>query len=143
MQFEVGCRLRYRVNAPVTFVFNFAVAANACQQVDRQSLQVNPETAVEEVHFAEGSRHMRLQVSEGEVAIDYRAVGTLLPVRVPMADLCEVPPAELPLDFVHYIYPSRYCPSDQLLNFAARQFGSTERGYARVAAISDWIRANV
>ena len=143
MQFEVGCRLRYRVKAPVTFVFNFGVAANACQQVDRQSLQVNPETAVEEVHFAEGSRHMRLQVPEGEVAIDYRAVGTLLPVRVPMADLCEVPPAVLPLDFVHYIYPSRYCPSDQLLNFAARQFGSTERGYARVAAISDWIRANV
>jgi len=43
MQFEVGCRLRYWVKAPVTF----AVAANACQQVDRQSLVVEPETAFE------------------------------------------------------------------------------------------------
>mgnify|MGYP001235871110 CR=1 FL=1 len=30
---------------------------------------------------------MRLKVPEGEVAKDYRAVGTLLPVRVPMADV--------------------------------------------------------
>ena len=64
-------------------------------------------------------------------------------MRVPTAGLAEVPPAELPLDIVHYVYPSRYCPSDQLLNFAAREYAAVEPGYVRVKAICDWIHANV
>ena len=143
MRFEVGCRLRYQVKAPIAFVFNVAVADSACQEITEEQLQTNPALAVEEVKLVAGSRHMRLHAPASEFTLDYRASGTRAPVRVPTAGLAEVSPAELPLDIVHYVYPSRYCPSDQLLNFAAREFAAVEPGYVRVEAICDWIYANV
>ena len=143
MRFEVACRLQYQVEAPNTFVFNFAVADSPCQRIDSEQLLIAPELAVDELRHIEGSRHMRLHAPAGELALDYRAEGQLTPIFSPAADLVEVPPAELPFSTVHYIYPSRYCPSDRLLNFASREFGAIEPGYARVQAISDWIRANI
>ena len=143
MRFEVGCRLRYQVKVPIAFVFNVAVADSACQEITEEQLQTNPALAVEEVKLVAGSRHMRLHAPASEFTLDYRASGIRAPVRVPTAGLAEVPPAELPLDIVHYVYPSRYCPSDQLLNFAAREFAAVEPGYVRVEAICDWIYAHV
>ena len=143
MRFAVGCRLRYRVDEPNTFVFNVVVADSPCQQVERERLEVEPELAVEELRLLEGSRHMRLHAPEGELTLNYQASGTLNPIQADPQGLAEVPPAKLPLDIVHYIYPSRYCPSDQLLRFAAREFGAVEPGYARVQTIGDWIRANI
>ena len=141
MRFEVGCRLRYQVKAPIAFVFNVAVADSACQEITEEQLRTNPALAVEEVKLVAGSRHMRLHAPASEFALDYRASGTRAPA--PTAGLAEVPPAELPLDIVHYVYPSRYCPSDQLLNFAALEYAPVEPGYVRVKAICDWVHANV
>lgn len=143
MRFEVSCRLRYRIEEPNTFVFNIAVAGNAYQQINQESLYTDPELYVEELRRHEGSRHMRLHAPTGVFVISYKASGVLAPRRENPTDLIEVLPAALPLEVVHYIYPSRYCPSDQLLNFAARQFGAIAPGYARVQAINDWIHANI
>jgi transglutaminase-like putative cysteine protease len=44
---------------------------------------------------------------------------------------------------IHYLYPSRYCQSDRLLNFAQGEFGQWEPGYAQVTAICDWIYEKV
>ncbi len=143
MRFTVGCRLRYQVKAPIAFVFNVAVADSACQEITEEKLQTDPDLAVEQVKLVAGSRHMRLHAPVGEFTLHYRASGTRAPVQVSTAGLAEVSPAKLPLDIVHYVYPSRYCPSDRLLNFAAREFAAVQPGYVRVQAICDWIHANV
>jgi transglutaminase-like putative cysteine protease len=42
-----------------------------------------------------------------------------------------------------YLLPSRFCPVDQVLRFAAREFGSIAPGGARAIAILEWIHTNV
>jgi transglutaminase-like putative cysteine protease len=42
-----------------------------------------------------------------------------------------------------YLRPSRYCPSDHLIGFAAAQFGTGAHAGARVAAIANWIRQRI
>ena len=71
MRFEVGCRLRYQVKAPITFVFNVAVADSACQEITEEQLRTNPALAVEEVKLVAGSRHMRLHAPASEFALDF------------------------------------------------------------------------
>ena len=126
MRFEVVCRLRHQVKAPIALVINVAVADSACLEITEEQLRTNPALAVEEVKLVAGSRHIRLHALASEFALDYRASGTRAPV--PTAGLAEEPPAELPLVIVHYVNPIRYCPSDQLLNFAAREHAAVEPG---------------
>jgi transglutaminase-like putative cysteine protease len=38
-----------------------------------------------------------------------------------------------------YLYPSRYCQSDNLSRFAWRQFGAIATGHERVTAVCNWI----
>jgi transglutaminase-like putative cysteine protease len=49
----------------------------------------------------------------------------------------------MPSDVVPYILPSRYCPSDKMRSAAAAMFGNVAPGYARVAAICDWVTQHV
>jgi transglutaminase-like putative cysteine protease len=57
------------------------------------------------------------------------------------SDLNEVPIAELPAQVLQYIYPSRYCPSDQMLQVAREEFGTMAPGYERVEAIRNWVKS--
>ena len=72
MRFDVGCRLRYRVDEANTFVFNIAVADSPCQQVEQERLEIEPDLIVEELRLLEGSRHMRLHAPVGELTLDYQ-----------------------------------------------------------------------
>ena len=56
------------------------------------------------------------------------------------ADIREVPIAELPAAVLQYIYPSRYCQSDRLLEAARQEFGTIPPGYDRVEAIRAWVQ---
>ena len=69
MRFEVGCRLRYQVKAPIAFIFNVVVADSACQEITEEQLRTNPALAVEEVKLVAGSRHMRLHAPASEICI--------------------------------------------------------------------------
>jgi transglutaminase-like putative cysteine protease len=51
--------------------------------------------------------------------------------------------SELPADVLHYLLPSRFCPSDRFQRFAQREFGGAGDGVARVMAILDWISRHV
>ena len=56
--------------------------------------------------------------------------------------LAEVPDRCLPLEVMPYVYPSRYCQSDRLLN-AANEFGALWEGYSRVLAIQHWVQKRI
>ena len=53
------------------------------------------------------------------------------------------PVERLPLSLLRYTLPSRYCDSDKLLDFAARNFGTCAPGAPTVRAICDWIHNNI
>ena len=48
--------------------------------------------------------------------------------------------SELPAPVLTYIYPSRYCQSDRLMDVARREFGTLQPGYERVEAIRKWVQ---
>jgi hypothetical protein len=51
-----------------------------------------------------------------------------------------MPLAQIPVDVLEYLYPSRYCPSDRLSNVAMHQFGGMTPGYSRIQAVCEWVR---
>ncbi len=50
---------------------------------------------------------------------------------------------ELPHDVLHFLLPSRYCPSDKLEDRAREIAGSAQPGYGQVEAIRAWIHQNI
>jgi transglutaminase-like putative cysteine protease len=76
----------------------------------------------------------------GPLMVRYDAVVDLVHHVASPDSVAEVPIARLPAEALAYIYPSRYCQSDRLRQFANREFGGLRQGYWRVRAIQDWVQ---
>jgi transglutaminase-like putative cysteine protease len=81
-----------------------------------------------------------LRSESGPLRVRYDAIVDLVHHFALPADIHEVPIADLPAAVLQYIYPSRYCQSDRLLNVARNEFGSMTPGYERVEAIRKWVQ---
>ncbi|WP_146460112.1 transglutaminase-like domain-containing protein [Rubripirellula tenax] len=138
-QILVGCRMKYTVNSPSTFLLNVSVVQNDYQSTTNESIKVTPFHKVEECAInAVGNRLLRLSAEPGELLIQYQATVELHATEVDSADLREVEYEKLPADVLNYLNPSRYCESDKLFRFAGDEFGDLVPGYSRVTAICNW-----
>ena len=54
-----------------------------------------------------------------------------------------IDPEKLAPALLRYTFPSRYCDSDMLQDFAWQQFGQYQHGAERVLAICDWLHHNI
>ena len=140
MKFKVGCELEYDVSSLSTCIFNIRVIENEYQQVISSNLEIEPDCDYQEyvVPQVENS-YLRMTVPEGRLAISYQATVDLHHSTQDKSNIAELAPADLPLDIIYYLYPSRYCQSDRLIKLAQDEFGGCEPGYAKVQAICDWI----
>ena len=140
MKFKVGCELGYDISNLTTVIFNIRAISNKYQQVVDSNLVITPDCQIEEyIHPHMENSYLRLTVPEGKLTVSYQAKVELYHHTDNKDDLIEVAPADIPLDVIHYLYPSRYCQSDRLMRFAQDEFGNCQSGYARVQAICDWI----
>jgi transglutaminase-like putative cysteine protease len=141
---QVGCDLTYSVANPTSFLFNVAAARTDHQIISEESLQLNPNVNYETSNLGmEDIQVYRLYVEPGEFQLHYSARVDLHPEIYDPAGIAEAIYAQLPVEVLPYLNPSRYCESDRLLNFAARMFGNLQPGYSRVNAICDWINTNL
>ncbi|NBB51405.1 transglutaminase family protein [Rhizobium sp. CRIBSB] len=141
MKLRVRSQLVYHFEPPTDAIFQIQAADWPGQTIVEETLTATPGVDFTKDHHADGSRSLRARLS-GEVSVTYEAVvdnGTLL----------TLPPgaiqsgwAELPADTLAWLWPSRFCPSDQFGRFVQREFGDT-RGGERVLAILDWIKRHV
>ena len=156
MKFQVGCELDYDVSTKSTCIFNIQAIENEHQQIIESNLKIDPDCDRQEynVPYVENS-YLRLTVPEGKLAISYQATVDLHHDTEDKDNILELAPADIPMDVIHYLYPSRYCQSDRLMKLAQDEFGERPRvadrrkgtlelgdcqpGYARVNAICDWI----
>ena len=136
---RVGCRLSYDVAEANTFIFNVAPINSERQAPESEKLSIDPDLSREEFRSALGNRYLRMHAPSGRLDLQYEAVVRIAPLWRSADTLTEVPPARLPMEVLPFINPSRYCPSDRLLNLVQREFGWTQPGFARVRAISDWV----
>jgi transglutaminase-like putative cysteine protease len=113
---QVGCLLTFEVPSPAEIVLRIAAAAPAT------------ETFSAEVTELAGRQHY-LRAPEGRLTLSYSASVGAPP-----------PPGPVTLaDRVDALRPSRYCPSDRLAGFAAKQFGAEPDATAAVRAITGWV----
>jgi transglutaminase-like putative cysteine protease len=137
--------LRYEVaSTPSDFIFNIHAARTSAQSVVAERVLFDPAIrTVVDTDLCSGSRVMRLQVAPGPLSVHYDAIVDIRHHVDPAGMLAEVPIARIPSGILPYLYPSRYCQSDRLRSFAAREFGHLKPGYRRVQAIQDWVRQHV
>lgn len=144
MKFSLGSELTYTALRDTTLILGVEVQHIAGQRVLSEQFTLTPQIPSESHEIAETkNRYRRLLLRPGRYSIHYEADIETLPVVQPPGDVAEVPVSELPLDVMNYLFPSRYCPSDQLGRFAWRRFGEGPTGHAKVDAICDWIHDNV
>ena len=144
MKFSVGSELTYTATRDTTLILGVEAQHIAGQRVLSEQFSIWPAMQSESHEIAETkNRYRRLQLTPGRYTVRYEAEVETLPVTQTRGSVDEVPVAELPLDVMNHLFPSRYCPSDQLGRFAWRTFGDGPVGHARVDAICNWIKENV
>ena len=145
VRIELDIELNYEVAAPgADFIFNIHAAHTKNQTVMAEQLSIN-QMAPPQIYSAPTTRnrYMRLHAAQGALKVGYKAtVDISHHVEDPQA-LQEVPVRYLPLGTVQYIYPSRYCQSDEFIQLATRTFGHLPQGYARVLAVQNWVQTHV
>lgn len=140
MRFRLGCQLDYTIVQPTTLILNVEPMRGAQQSVLSESFTITPPLLSEPHRALESTnRYRRLILQPGPVSVRYEGDVELTPVSEHPQDVPEVPVAELPLDVLPYLYPSRYCESDKLGRFAWREFGDIASGHEKVTALCNWI----
>jgi transglutaminase-like putative cysteine protease len=141
IRFDLSITLDYNVVSPTDFVFIVQPTTTPYQRVTWERLATQPAVQVEEeVHGHPANRHLRVHSEPGAFQLKYDAIIDLVHHFALPAVVREVPIAELPAPVLQYIYPSRYCQSDSLLDVARQEFGALQPGYERVEAIRSWVQ---
>ena len=126
MRTDVACSLTVSSPVPATALLQVAVAGPTREEltvVSAGQARTAEETDVD------GARVHRLELGAGETTIAYSA-------SVESGGAAREVTAA---DWATYLRPSRYCPSDQVEGFAAREFDQdVERG-ALVGQVAQWV----
>lgn len=145
VRMQLNLELSYDVAAPgCDLILNIHAAQTSCQRVQDEELSISQPIPCE--MFGDpltGNRYARLRAAPGFLKINYQALVDIQHYIAAPESINEVPVSQLPASVLHFIYPSRYCQSDRLLNLAIREFGHLWQGYGRVLAIQNWVRERV
>jgi len=109
-----------------------------------ESRWIEPTLPFREYDDVFGNPCWRLSLPPGSSSVRYDAIVEVSgdpDLVIPDAPL--VPVDDLPDDVLQFTLPSRYVPSDLLLDDAWRLFGNTPPTWARMQAICDWIHTNI
>ena len=145
VRLSYSIELRYEIaEQPADFVFNVHAAQTPSQTIVVETLAIEPRIEPR-MHTDPvlGNRYMRLRAGPGPMVMRYAATVDIDHHRASPGLLDECPIARMPPEALAFIYPSRYCQSDRLRRFAAREFGHLRPGYWRVQAILDWVKLRV
>jgi len=134
------CELRYTVKSRSAFFFSVLVAATGRQDVVDDRLVLDPPQPIRREPFGPtGHEIVRVLAEPGPLAVVYDAT-VIVSAYVPeVAPASEVNFADMPVEVLPFIQPSRFCPSDLLTRHAAKAFGDLSPGFERITGICNWI----
>jgi len=136
--------LHYDVFGEAGFIFSIHAARTDQQRVLREAVVVEP--AVEwrvDTEPCLGNRLLRLRAQPGTLDVRYTGNVEVVhhvaePRHVIAGDI-----ADLPVDVLAFLRPSRYCQADQVQQLAWREFGHIAPGHGQVDAVCRWVRSRV
>ena len=145
MLFHVSCELEYAAKFPSTLFLNVHAQRTQWQTILDERFTVEPKVKVTEF-TPDGSdnRFVRLETGRHKtLAVAYSASVECDFQTYRAGSVAETPVAELSAAAIPYLFPSRFCQSDQLSRLAWDLFGAVENPHEKVVAITDWIHENV
>ena len=141
---RVGCEFELTCAAPTPAVVMVEPKLESSLALVEEHWDVQPETSFREGVDALGNDVRRLVLPEGEILFRYDAIVTTLSEADPTdPDAQQIDPHELSDETLIYLLPSRYCPSDALVERAWELFGDVAPGWSRVQAVSNWVHDNI
>lgn len=142
---QLAVELNYDITEPgVDFVFNIHAAQTSNQMLSAECLSLSQAVATQlYTDPFSGNRYLRLRAEMGVLKVSYAVTVDLLHHSADPAQLGELPINRLTHAVMGYIYPSRYCQSDRLLNLARQEFGHLPQGYGCFQVIRDWVFRHV
>lgn len=144
IRYKLGCDLSYDVRSPTVFIFNLEVARLIRHHDVTERLTITPDLERSTYIVPDiRNRYFKIDAKPGPLNVHYEAEVTLDVFRADPLSIAETPVADLPLDIMPFLLPSRFVSSDRLAAFANREFGRMPKGYNRVVAICNWIYDNI
>jgi transglutaminase-like putative cysteine protease len=141
---RVGCEFKYDVTAPTVATVQVRPRSDASHLLVTETWSTEPSVPIEEYSDFYGNPVKRLVMPVGGFGLRYDAVVAV--PNEPEPDATQAPQVrveDIPGELMHFVLPSRYCLSDQLMGTAWNLFGQAEPGGKRVQAICDWVHDNI
>jgi transglutaminase-like putative cysteine protease len=144
MVIRVGCRFVYEVAQATPILLIVRPHAEVREAMLVEKLTLTPDMPYEEFVDWQGNTTQRWVLPPGQTVITHDALVSVSS-QWENVDPPECTPTidQLPVSVLRYTLPSRYCDSDKVLNFAARQFGHLRSAREQVRAICDWVHENI
>jgi transglutaminase-like putative cysteine protease len=136
---RVGCRQTYDAPKPTTSLLIVKPHHNKTQEVSQERFILTPEKTGEEFQNENGNTVNRILFPPGQTTIEHDALVhvTSQPDNYGLTPRFESM-SEVPTSTLRYTFPTRYCDSDNLVDFAKKQFGNIPPSIELVQAICDW-----
>jgi transglutaminase-like putative cysteine protease len=145
MIIRAGYRIEFQCPAATTMLLQLNVHPSREQDLLTPDIvRVMPEAPMDSYIDTFGNRVTRVQAPAGLITFtsDFAVRDSGLPEETP-ADLPLTPVKDLPSDALVFLLASRYCDSDNLSDFAWRQFGGIGGGARIVQAICDFVHGRI
>ncbi len=143
MKLKVVATLVYRFDHETPVIVAIEPALSSDQTTLSEQLLIDqPAELIRDLDADTGMRRFRAVLS-GQVSIQYQGTIDNGMRRLLHAEARQHAWAELPAEVLPYLLPSRFCPSDNLMRFAQREFSDIEAGGAKVLAVVDWLQEHV
>ena len=138
MKLHLFCELDYSAAAAVTFLLNIRPQENERQKIEQELFSVVPQMPHRlHVDPMTGNRFDQITAElPGIYHIRYEATVETSASKLSASEVPEIAIDQFRADILSYLYPSRYCQSDRLGNFAAQQFGDLKTPPALFRAVS-------
>nr|WP_297524068.1 transglutaminase family protein [uncultured Roseateles sp.] len=145
IRLDLHFELDYRIDSPHgDFVFNIQPAHTAAQRVLQERVVLTPDVPWRSETIASTrNRLLRVRAPQGAFHLTYTASVSIDHGIADPAFIEECPIDALPVEFLTYLAPSRYCESDRLTSWAEAEFSHVPPGYARAAAIAAWVQRHI
>ena len=145
MKFDVLTEMEYKGRSAGTVILNIHALRTPHQTVISESFVIEPYTKVEElIPLLSENRLMRFEIPAGAtVKITYKATVDNMSQVKEYRQLEEILIAQMDVNVLPYLYPSRYCQSDKLYRLANNLFGHIVNPFEKVSALTGWIYKNV
>jgi transglutaminase-like putative cysteine protease len=141
---RVGCRQTYEAKEPTAALIMIKPRHDEGAQVCEEKLSFKPSLSGVEYQDEHDNIVCRIVLPEGITTIEHDAL-VAVSSRIDNEGITPryVPLSKVPRQVLRYTLPSRYCDSDNVVEFAREKFGHISPGVELVQSICDWVHKNI